>query len=140
MCVRIKDIARKKNMKSFGIVRFIAVTAFLAFSWGCLGNCAITVRDSSGAKVVLKESACRIVSTVPSNTEILYALGLKDQVVGLTKYCDLYDCNLLSHYPASLKSIFLSSNQRLCSLFLFNAVIEARATDPCFDQLIPLCF
>ncbi len=74
-------------MKSFGIVRFIAVTAFLAFSWGCLGNRAITVQDSSGAKVALKESACRIVSTVPSNTEILYALGLKDQVVGITKYC-----------------------------------------------------
>lgn len=74
-------------MKSFRIVRFIAVTALLAFSCGCLGNRAITVRDSSGAGVALKESACRIVSTVPSNTEILYALGLKDQVVGLTKYC-----------------------------------------------------
>lgn len=74
-------------MKSFGIVRFIAVTAFLVFSLGCLGNRAITVRDSSGAKVALKESPSRIVSTVPSNTEILYALGLKDQVVGLTKYC-----------------------------------------------------
>ncbi|MBL7205492.1 MAG: ABC transporter substrate-binding protein [Desulfobacteraceae bacterium] len=74
-------------MKSFGIVRFIAVIAFLAFSLGCLGNRAITVRDSSGAKIALKESPSRIVSTVPSNTEILYALGLKDQVVGLTKYC-----------------------------------------------------
>lgn len=74
-------------MKNPGIVRFIAMTAFLTFLWGCLANRAITVRDSSGARVALKEPACRIVSTVPSNTEILYALGLKDQVVGLTKYC-----------------------------------------------------
>ncbi|NQU13936.1 MAG: hypothetical protein HQ561_07300 [Desulfobacteraceae bacterium] len=74
-------------MKSFRIVRFIAVTAYLAFFCGCLADRAITVRDSSGARVALKESACRIVSTVRSNTEILYALGLKDQIVGLTKYC-----------------------------------------------------
>jgi ABC-type Fe3+-hydroxamate transport system substrate-binding protein len=75
-------------VKNLGIVRFIAVMAFLAFSWGGgLPNRAITVRDSSGATVALNESAFRIVSTVPSNTEILYALGLKDQVVGLTGYC-----------------------------------------------------
>jgi len=77
----------RKNVKNLGIIRFIAVTAFLAFSWGCVPNRAVTVRDSSDARIALKKPACRIVSTVPSNTEILYALGLKDQVVGLTKYC-----------------------------------------------------
>jgi iron complex transport system substrate-binding protein len=76
----------RKNVKHLGIIHFIAVTAFLALSWECLAG-PITVRDSSGARVVLREPACRIVSTVPSNTEILYALGLKDQVVGVTKYC-----------------------------------------------------
>lgn len=30
----------------------------------------------------------RIISLTPSHTEILYALGLEDQVVGITKYCD----------------------------------------------------
>ena len=77
----------RKNVKNLGIIRFIALTAFLAFSWGCIPNRAVTVQDSSGARIALKKPACRIVSTVPSNTEILYALGLKDQVVGLTKYC-----------------------------------------------------
>jgi cobalamin transport system substrate-binding protein len=75
-----------KNVKNLRIVGLIAVTAFLVFFWGCHPNPGITVRDSSGSTVELKKSARRIVSTVPSNTEILYALGLKDQVVGLTKY------------------------------------------------------
>lgn len=30
----------------------------------------------------------RILSLAPSNTEILYALGLGDQIVGVTSYCD----------------------------------------------------
>ena len=30
----------------------------------------------------------RIISLAPSNTETLFALGLADQVVGVTKYCD----------------------------------------------------
>ena len=29
----------------------------------------------------------RIVSVVPSQTELLYDLGLKNQIVGLTKFC-----------------------------------------------------
>lgn len=30
----------------------------------------------------------RIVSLAPSNTEILWALGLGDRLVGVTRYCD----------------------------------------------------
>jgi iron complex transport system substrate-binding protein len=34
------------------------------------------------------ESPKRIISLMPSNTEILYALGAQDQLVGVTRYCD----------------------------------------------------
>lgn len=74
-------------MKNSVIVSFIAISAFLTFFCGCHPERSLTVRDSSGTTVALKKPARRIVSTVPSNTEILYALGLKDQVVGLTRYC-----------------------------------------------------
>lgn len=74
-------------MKSFRVVSFVAAIVLLSFCFGCRAKGPVTVQDSSGARVVLKEPASRIVSTVPSNTEILYALGLKDQVVGITKYC-----------------------------------------------------
>lgn len=35
----------------------------------------------------LEETPCRIVSLVPSQTELLHALGLEDEVVGITKFC-----------------------------------------------------
>lgn len=69
------------------MARFIAIIAFLSLACGCLADNTVTVRDCSGTQLKLKESPRRIISTVPSNTEILYALGLQDQIVGLTKYC-----------------------------------------------------
>lgn len=49
---------------------------------------AITVTDDSGAELTLENNPERIVSLTPSNTEILFALGLGDRVVGVTTYCD----------------------------------------------------
>lgn len=66
---------------------FLSAMAILAFPGGCLAQLETAVQDSTGARVVLKQPAGRIVSTVPSNTEILYALGLQDRVVGVTEYC-----------------------------------------------------
>ena len=53
------------------------------------------VKDVRGKEVLIKVKPMRIVSLAPSNTEILYALGLADRVVGVTKYCD---------YPAAAKT------------------------------------
>lgn len=49
---------------------------------------AIEVTDQLGRVVSLDHVPQRIVSLAPSNTEILFALGLGDRVVGVTKYCD----------------------------------------------------
>jgi ABC-type Fe3+-hydroxamate transport system substrate-binding protein len=43
--------------------------------------------DQTGYTIQLDSSPKRIVSLVPSQTELLYALGLEDQVVGITKFC-----------------------------------------------------
>lgn len=44
--------------------------------------------DQVGRRVLLPETApLRIVSTVPSQTELLYDLGLEENVVGITAYC-----------------------------------------------------
>jgi iron complex transport system substrate-binding protein len=74
-------------MNNFKMTRCIAIIAFLSLACGCLADNTVTVRDCSGTQLKLKASPRRIISTVPSNTEILYALGLQDQIVGLTKYC-----------------------------------------------------
>jgi iron complex transport system substrate-binding protein len=44
--------------------------------------------DQLGRTITLEKVPERIVSLAPSNTEILFALGLGDKVVGVTKSCD----------------------------------------------------
>ena len=46
-----------------------------------------TSTDQMGNKVVLAGPPQRIISLVPSQTELLYDLGLEDRVVGITKFC-----------------------------------------------------
>jgi len=46
------------------------------------------VFDDLGRLVAINGTPQRIVSLAPSNTEILFALGLGDKVVGVTDYCD----------------------------------------------------
>lgn len=48
----------------------------------------LTITDDIGRQIVLTAEPARIVSLAPSNTEILYALGLGPKVVGNTNYCD----------------------------------------------------
>jgi len=55
----------------------------------------MTVSDDLGREVIIKELPKRIVSLAPSITEILFALGLEDRIVGVTDYCD---------YPEAAKS------------------------------------
>lgn len=48
----------------------------------------VTITDDLGRQVTLKTEPKRIVSLAPSNTEILFFLGLKERVVGVTTFCD----------------------------------------------------
>jgi ABC-type Fe3+-hydroxamate transport system substrate-binding protein len=45
------------------------------------------VTDQLHQNVTVPDFPARIVSLVPSQTELLYALGLSSQVVGITKFC-----------------------------------------------------
>ncbi len=47
--------------------------------------------DASGRKVALPAPARRVVSLSPAATEILFAIGAGDRVVGVTEYCDFPD-------------------------------------------------
>ncbi len=51
-------------------------------------NNTLIVEDDFGYKIVIKGVPSRIVSLAPSNTEILFALGLGDKIVGVTDYCN----------------------------------------------------
>jgi ABC-type Fe3+-hydroxamate transport system substrate-binding protein len=43
--------------------------------------------DQLDREIELTESPKRIISLVPSQTELLFDLGLKDEVIGITKFC-----------------------------------------------------
>ena len=60
------------------------------------GAFPVTVTDDLGRKVTIKAEPQRIISLAPSNTEVLFFLGLGDRVVGVTTYCD---------YPEAAKVI-----------------------------------
>ena len=57
---------------------------------------AITVTDDAGRAVALAAPARRIVSLAPSSTELLFAIGAGDRVVGRTTWC---------RYPAAALSV-----------------------------------
>ncbi|NMC89056.1 MAG: ABC transporter substrate-binding protein [Methanomicrobiales archaeon] len=52
------------------------------------GERVVTVTDDFGEVVTIHGVPQRIVSLAPSNTEILYALGLENRIVGVTDYCN----------------------------------------------------
>ena len=47
----------------------------------------ITTTDQLNRTLIFKDYPIRIISLVPSQTELLFALGLRDEVVGITKFC-----------------------------------------------------
>lgn len=48
---------------------------------------SVSFTDMMGRQLTLPAQPKRIVSLVPSQTELLYDLGLDDEVVGITKFC-----------------------------------------------------
>ena len=47
----------------------------------------ISLKDQIGRVISLSRKPTRIISLVPSQTELLYDLGLGNEVVGITKFC-----------------------------------------------------
>jgi len=48
----------------------------------------LEIVDQAGRSVRIEKIPEKIISLAPGNTEILYALGLEDRLVGVTEYCD----------------------------------------------------
>ncbi|RZJ69036.1 ABC transporter substrate-binding protein [Flavobacterium sp.] len=48
---------------------------------------AFSLRDQLGNTHIFESAPKRIVSLVPSQTELLYDLGLEEKIVGITKFC-----------------------------------------------------
>lgn len=71
------------------LLTIIATAAALTIWWTTLPpEDSGTLIDDLGRNIVVKKTPTRIVSMAPSVTEILFALGLGDKIVGVTDACD----------------------------------------------------
>lgn len=52
------------------------------------------IKDQLDRELIIPKTPKRIISLVPSLTELLVDLGLEKQLVGITKFC-IYPSNLL---------------------------------------------
>jgi iron complex transport system substrate-binding protein len=73
-------MTRPRTLRVAVFVMFCLVAAPRAF--------AVTYRDMTGREITLPGPATRIVSLVPSVTELIYALGGEDRLAGRTDFCD----------------------------------------------------
>jgi iron complex transport system substrate-binding protein len=81
---------------------FLALLALTLALAACAGPTAtptpgpLTLTDGLGRSVTLAEPAGKVVSLAPSNTEILFAIGAADQVIGRDEFSD---------YPEAAKAL-----------------------------------
>ena len=67
---------------------FFILNLFLLIGLSNTVDYPLTVIDVTGTAVTIPQEPQRIISIAPSNTEILFALGLEDKIVGITNYCN----------------------------------------------------
>jgi iron complex transport system substrate-binding protein len=97
----------------------------------------VTVTDDSGHTITLNSYPQRIVSLAPGNTQIIFAVGAGDNVVGVTDYCD-YPYNF-SEWIAegNLTSIGSYYGPAIEPIVALNPdlVVAARGSEEAADQL-----
>jgi iron complex transport system substrate-binding protein len=111
------EIEKENRMPRITHARFMIAALAIALALGALAGCSaaqdtteplksadsaaesafpVTITDDAGRSVTIETEPARIVSLAPANTEILFAIGAGDRVVGVTTYDD---------YPAEVAEI-----------------------------------
>jgi len=104
----------------------------------------MTLTDKYGNEIVIEEQPQSIISMSPELTEILYALGAADRMIGRSSYCNfpaeaaevkdfgtLFDLNIESIVAAGPDVVFLSS---MASEELVNSLLDSELTVIAVDK------
>lgn len=73
----------------------------------------ITITDSFGNEVIIEKEPTKVVSGGPNITEMIYALGAEDKLVGRTDYCDYPE--KVSEIP-SIGTLYTPDIEKITSL------------------------
>src|SRR5512143_2836880 len=82
--VRGRAPAGGRTRRTRAAMLAVLLLILLSPGWGS----ALTITDQTGRSLILASPPRRIVSLVPSVTEIFFAIGAQDLLVGVTDFCD----------------------------------------------------
>jgi iron complex transport system substrate-binding protein len=115
------------------VATFLLLTTFLAAQ-------ALEFRDDLGHKISLASCPQRIVSLAPNLTEILFALGLSQEIIGVTRYCDYPEEARNREVVGGLVDLNLEKIRSLKpDLVLGFRGNPRRVIDRLWEQKIPVC-
>ncbi len=89
--IKIKNEGMKKWIAIIAALTIVltATTAFSSLQIPVRAETqGLTITDDFGRNVTIEEIPARIISLSPTNTEILFAIGAGNRVVGVTEYCN----------------------------------------------------
>lgn len=75
------------NKRRLNLITVILITLLL-LSFSFSKTFPIILKDDLGRTIAIKKYPERIISLAPSSTEILFAIGAGDKIVGVTDYCN----------------------------------------------------
>jgi iron complex transport system substrate-binding protein len=86
-------------------IKILAALLAMALAGATTAQAAVTVRDDDGNVITLQKPAMRIIAMAPHVTELLYAAGGGDKIVGAVTYSD---------FPEAAKSLpRIGSNRQI---------------------------
>lgn len=124
-----------KRLVSLILTVVLLVSAVSFWGIACEDSTPGNIVDDLGRLVTVAEVPERIVSLAPSCTEILFALGLGDQVVGVTEYCDYPEAATKKEVVGGFSTVDLEKVAAADPDIIFAANIHEAETIPALENL-----